>query len=345
MTFKNHLLRFLSRAASPSLPSVTELIPRRILAVSTTALGDTLWTMPALNALRRCFPDAYLAALTSKIGMQIFDNNPWTDALYLLQSPLSLWHHLRGQFDTIVLFHASQRFVLPLCASLGASRLVGTSNLNKGLDDLFTTSLPPLHEHEIDRRLALVKLIGGSPTPSPLSFFLRPEEKKIFKGRWVALHPGAKDSYKCWPLQHFAAVGNALQQSLSCRILITGGATELPLMQSLSRLIPGSHLLDHTLSLREFAATLDAIDLFISSDTGPFHLACALNTPAIGIYAPTDPILCGPYLCPTAAVCSKPRSCRPCLRRKCRLPFCLLQISPNQVIQQALQLLEAHSSP
>jgi len=343
MLFKNELLRFLVRTVSSRQKPAPLSSPRRILAVSTTALGDTLWTMPALQSLRYAFPDAYIAALTSRLGLAVLDNNPWTDALYPLHHPLSLWRHLRAEFDTVLIFHASQRFVLPLCASLGASRVIAAAGQSKGLDDLLTSAVTAKHQHEIERRIDLVRCIDPEATSSPLSFFLKPEEKINLPGRWIALHPGAKDSYKLWPIRHFAAVGKALQKELSCNILITGGPQELSLMQELSSLIPGSTLADHTLSLRKFAATLDAVDLLISNDSGPFHLASALRTPALAIYSPTDPALCGPYQCPTSLVCAKPRACSPCLRRRCLEPFCLLQIGPDEVIENALKLLQMHA--
>lgn len=347
MPFKNTCLRFLVRALSQQVEKrlATSLSTRRILAVSTTALGDTLWTMPAIQALRKAFPDAYLAALTSPIGLEVLDNNPWTDAIYPLRHPLHLWRTLRGQFDTILLFHTSQRFVLPLCASLGASRIIGTAGFSKGLDDLLTHPTIPQHQHEIDRRLDLIRQIAPIEHPAHLSFFLRPEEKKSLDGLWIAIHPGAKDPYKFWPLEHFAAVGNALKKNLNAEILITGSPQELSLMQKLSKLIPNSHINDHTLSLREFAATLDAVDLLISNDSGPFHLASALQTPAIAVYSPTDPALCGPYNCPTSLVCTQPRSCTPCLRRGCKEPFCLLQIGPDEVVQKAMRLMELGLCP
>jgi ADP-heptose:LPS heptosyltransferase len=295
--------------------------------------------MPTLESLRASFPNAYIAVLTSPIGLQILENNPWTDVVYRFEKPVTLWKKLRGQFDTILILHASQRIVLPLCSALGASRIVGTAGINKGLDDLLTDALPNLPQHEIDRRLALVERIGGKAHSRELSFFLKPEEKRAFVGRWIALHPGAKDSYKLWPLEHFATVGRALIKELGCNLLITGGPAERPLMEELSKRIPGSDLSDSTLSLRAFAGVLSGIDLLICNDSGPFHLACALKTPAIAIYSPTDPLFCGPHHSTTGLALSKPRTCQPCMRRQCRAPFCLLQIGPEEVIEKALQTL------
>lgn len=337
MSYKNSILRFLVQRCAKRPEAVKD--PRRILAVSTTALGDTLWAMPALAALRKSFPSAHLAFLTSSIGTEIAKHNPWTDAVHRWERPLDLRRRLRGQFDTAIVLHASQRLVIPFCASLGVSQLVGTAGINKGLDDLLTEALPQKTQHEVDRRLDLVECIGGAPYRSPLSFFLQPEEKIQLEGRWVAIHPGAADSYKCWPIEHFAAVGRELKRKFGCEILVTGSKAECSLMQRLAEQIPGALMGDPNLSLRRFAATLDAVDLLICSDTGPFHLACALQTPAIGIYSPTDPEVCGPYLCKTAVICTKKKSCMPCLRRKCREPFCLRQIGIEEVLAKASTLL------
>lgn len=334
MSFKNYLLRSLVKIASPR-PAKR---PDRILVASTTALGDTLWAMPALESLKKSFPQTPLSVLTSPIGLQILDQNPWTDEIHELKNPLSLYKNLRGQYDTILIFHSSQRLVLPLCASLGPTRIAATKGLNKGLDDLLTDPVPPIQEHEIRRRLRLVETIGGQIHSETLSFFLRPEEIQTFSGCWVAIHPGAKDPYKLWPLDHFATVGRELKER-GAEILITGNQSERPLMEKLSTQIPGAHLINPSLSLRAFAGHLSGMSLLICNDSGPFHLASALKIPAIGIYSPTLPHLCGPHHSKTALALSKPPTCTPCLRRNCREPFCLQQIGPEQVIQKALEYI------
>src|ERR1700722_8177059 len=87
----------------------------RILVVATTALGDTLWATPAIESLRKTFPNAYIAVLTSPIGEQVLRHNPWTDKIHVLKEPLLLqFLKLRkelGQFSDIALLHASQRLM------------------------------------------------------------------------------------------------------------------------------------------------------------------------------------------------------------------------------------------
>lgn len=340
--FKNGLLRAVVRLGAKR--GKEPLLQHRILVVATTALGDTLWATPALASLRKSFPDAYLAVLAAPLGEEVLRHNPWTDKIYVWEKvSLRLWRDLvRERFDTVLVFHASQRLVLPLCAMLGASRIVGTSGLQKGLDDLLTDRLPNDAQHEIVRRLKMVECIGGKVHTESLSWFVQPEERGevLPPGRWIALHPGSKDLFKRWPAEHFIAVGQALKEKLGCQILVTGSASEKGLMERVASQIPGAKVCPN-LPLRSFAGLLSQISLLISNDTGPVHLACALNVPVLGIYSSTNPALCGPYKAKGATVLYRLRTCEPCLKKKCLRAFCMLQISPEHVIETALGLCGA----
>jgi ADP-heptose:LPS heptosyltransferase len=344
MNWKNRLLLRICFFLSPKKQRSSK--PHRILIVSTTALGDTLWGSPAIVSLKQSFPNALISILTSPIGKEIFKTSPHISKLYCIDRPLwrsffpLLFSLKKENFDTLLVFHASQRLVFPLCFFLGAERFIGSSGINKGLDALFTKTLPSLQEHEIERRLRLVEEIGGIAWTKQLTFHLNPQEKKLLpdSGPWIALHPGSKDAFKRWPKEHFIALGQKLSEHTSMRILITGNKSEQMLMQEIQLQIPGSVCLTPS-SLHSFAHILEQVALLISNDTGPFHLACALNTPAIAIYGATNPELCGPYLAENALALYKPVPCTPCLKRSCLSPFCLLQIGPQDVLQECLKLL------
>ena len=314
----------------------------QILIVSTTALGDTLWATPAIKSIRDNFPHCYMAVLTSPIGMEVLRNNPNIDRLFLLKEPLSKsFFTLRKQlykekFDTVLIFHASQRLTLPLCSLIGANKIIGTAGINKGLDTLLTHPMPNCAQHEIVRRLKIAEAIGVKPTTQKLSYFLKDELAPRSPGPWIAFHPGSKDSFKRWPSSKFIELGQRLKNERSCEILITG--TETALMTQIASNIPGAHI-DKPRPLGEFAALLNQMDLVVANDTGPFHLACALNKPVIGIYASTDPALCGPHKAEKAVIVSRRISCDPCLKRKCRQPFCFLQIGVDEVYSKIQDVL------
>ncbi len=311
---------------------------QNFLIVSTTGLGDSLWATPALQSLKTSFPASRITLLTTPTGEQVLRHNPWVDQTIVFKDPLlphlfSLWKQLRREkIGTVLCLHASQRLALPLCSLIGATRIIGTFGINKGLDDLLTNSLHNSYQHEIVRRLEIVEIIGAARTTEALSYFPTQEELSSASTEpFIALHPGSKDTYKRWPIDHFVTVGRHLQQ-LGHNILITGTPEERPLMNQLAEQIPNAKLADSTLSLRSFAALLARASLLISNDTGPVHLAIALNTPVIALYSPTNPSLCGPHTAKNAIALAKPPTCTPCLKRKCKAPFCLLQIGPEEVL-------------
>lgn len=315
---------------------------KNILIVSTTALGDTLWATPAIASLKKSFPQAKLSILTNAIGQEIFAHNPNIDALYLCQEPLlprffSLLKQLKAEsFDTALIFHASQRLILPLCALSSIPRIVATKGLNKGLDALLTHPIRPRVEHEIERRFSIIEAIGATRGDPTLSIFLQPKEreqakKRLPSGIKIALHPGSKEAFRRWPSDHFATLGQWLKKTYSCSIYITGTANERPILEAIQKKMPEAILENRFASSRQLAAFLEQMNLVVSNDTGPFHLACALNIPVIGLYVSTNPKLCGSHRASGAKTLFAPPTCTPCLKRKCKEPFCFFQISPKIV--------------
>lgn len=320
-------------------PKYTE----NFLVVSTTGLGDTLWATPAIRALREAHPKAYIGCLTSSLGAELLKANPYLSELFVFNhtpSLVKLYFQLRKRkIGTVLLFHTSQRAILPLCALLGASYLVGTKGLQKGLDSLLTTSLAWTSGHEIQRRLDIVKTAGAMPTTYELDF-TTDQNVDVPKGIVIALHPGSKDQFKRWPLTHFAKVAQALQKEVQCHIVVTGSVDEKHLVEALCAAIDGAKPFIQPLQF--MAALLAKCTLFITNDTGPLHLALAMKTPTIALFSPTNPSICGPYHNTAAHVLQAPPTCSPCLKKKCRDPFCMRQIGPDAVLQAALKKLGAH---
>ena len=316
-----------------------------ILVVSTTALGDTLWATPAITNIRASFPHAKIAVLTSSIGMQVLAHRPEIDQLIHLREPLS-WRFFslvralrRGNFDVALLLHSSQRLTLPLLTLSGIPKIIGTSGKNKGLDDLLTDPLPPQREHEIERRARITQTLGIKTDVETLSYFVQPQERaeaeQILgekKRPRIAFHLGARDEFRRFPKRSFLALAALLREQYE--LFLTGTAQEEPLLQEIASQLPEAKILNQP--FRTFAALLEQMDLIVSTDTGPLHLACALNRPVVALFASSDPLLFGPHKAPKAKVIEKPATCTPCIMRRCKEPFCYLQISPREVYQTIL---------
>lgn len=326
---------------------------RKILIVSTTGFGDTLWATPALAALKKAHPEGTISVLTSPIGKEVLQNNPHVDELFLYPRPFfpfcfPLLGRLRlRKFDTVIVFHASQRLAIPLINLIGAKIRIGCEGELKGLDQLFTQLLPKKNHHEIEKRLDLVEYVGAEKELLPLEYHFDREETKALdplfaqgKAPFVAFHPGAKNLYKQWPPDYYAEVGKKLQQMFGATIFVTGSSTEKSLVKKIARDIPGAIAFCNYSHISELAALLSRIDLFITNDTGPMHLGDALQIPMIAIFAPTSPETSGPKGKKNCKVLAKPRTCTPCIRKQCLLPFCMMQISPKEVIEAAISFLD-----
>lgn len=331
--------------------------PLQFLVVSTTALGDTLWATPALHALKKAHPEAHVSVLTSPIGNEVLSSSPYVDELFILQKPhlLSLakiYLTLRKRaIDTVFIFHTSQRAVLPFCHLLAPERIIGSAGINKGLDTLFTDPLAQKYEHEIERRLRIIEKRGPIERTEHLELFLREQDRKnaedllknlglLSSSTLIGIHPGAKDKFKQWDPKCFIELGRRLQKSLNCALLITGSPNEKELTEQIAKEIPGAIALREPVPLKTLAALIERFDVYISNDTGPMHVAFAVKTPTVSLFTATDSALCGPHKAESAAVIQKPITCTPCLKKKCKLPFCMLQISPKEVEEKVSSLIK-----
>jgi ADP-heptose:LPS heptosyltransferase len=328
----------------------------RFLIVSTTGLGDTLWATPALRALRTRYPAAYIGVLTSKMGASVLRGNPYIDETFVLKDPAfpslsSLYKTLKSRcIDTALIFHVSQRPVIPFCHLIGAQEIIGTETLCKGLDDLLTKRLPLIDEHEILRRLRIVEEVKAKPQGVAMEMYLQDKDISSLESKLsqynvpdyipiVGLHPGAKDLFKQWHPEGFIAVGRRLAEERGCQIVVTGNLEEKDLVCKIAGAIPRAIPIYGQLDIHELAALQKKMKLFITNDTGPMHLAAAMGTPVLAIFGPTDPSLCGPIFAPSFEIVSLKPTCTPCLKKSCREPFCLSQITPDHIFQKALSFL------
>jgi ADP-heptose:LPS heptosyltransferase len=106
----------------------------------------------------------------------------------------------------------------------------------------------------------------------------------------VGVHPSGGRLVKQWDVARWGEVAARLQREFGATVLVTGSATDAPLARALaSRLEPPPVDLTGRLSVREMMALVERLDLFLSPDTGPMHMACAVDTPSVSVFGPSDP--------------------------------------------------------
>jgi ADP-heptose:LPS heptosyltransferase len=158
----------------------------------------------------------------------------------------------------------------------------------------------------------------------------------------IGLHVGARAPARRWPAERFAAVGDALADRFGALIILTGSRSELPLVEDVARMMTTPPLLAAgKTSLGGLAAVIERLDLFISNDTGPAHLAVATNTPSITIFGPADYLRWAPLDRERHRIIREPVPCSPCQHWMCPIDHrCLRSVQAEHVIELAGHLLE-----
>jgi heptosyltransferase-1 len=187
-----------------------------------------------------------------------------------------------------------------------------------------TVDLPSHLTHVIDKNLALLRAVGidavGSrefPFPQDPAIAARVEERLagIVGGSYVVLNPGGGWGSKLWPAEQFGAVARAFEER-GLTSLVTWGPGEDALAEGILAASGGRARRCFPTTLLELVEVLRRARLVVAADTGPLHIACALGTPVVGLYGPTDPARNGPFS-PEDPIVRRTPPCAPCHRRAC----------------------------
>ncbi len=203
--------------------------------------------------------------------------------------------------------------------------------------------------HEVSRQLDLVAAIGARTAHHSMSLRTTDAARQkvdsllcahgLGSARWLVLHPGASAASRRYPA--FAEVARMLMEDESMQIVLTGSEAELPLVESIRDAAPDAISLAGKLDLPELVALIDRAPVLITNNTGPAHIASALGTPVVDVYAGTNPQHT-PWLTPNR-VLSRDVPCAPCFRSICPEGHhaCLASIEPREVVKAAKELLYA----
>ncbi len=167
---------------------------------------------------------------------------------------------------------------------------------------------------------------------------------EIGSAAWVVVHPGATASSRRYPSESFAAVVRSLVREHGVEVVLTGSAEEAELV---ARIRAGAGVRTHSLagrlSLGELAALIERAAIVITNNTGPAHIAAAMGTSVVDLYALTNPQHT-PWRV-ESRVLNRSVPCAPCYRSVCPEPLhpCLRGVPPGEVVEAALELL--HASP
>jgi ADP-heptose:LPS heptosyltransferase len=287
---------------------------REVLVLRLDRIGDVIMSLPAIHELRAALPDARIRLAVGAWSASVVRHAPVDEVLVWsapwagrgaegaesLRSLMGRARALRGAGIDVALDLQGDVRASVLLWLTGARMRAGYANTG---GRWLLTDVIPLDETVswIEQNRRAVETVLGSDalrvTVDPLARedrdlarrfreTLGPERRPI-----VGLHPSGGRRVKEWDLARWAEVAERLQRDFGATIVVTGSAADKPLAEALARALPSAPV-DTTgrLGAQETMAVIEALDLFLSSDTGPMHMACAVDTPSVSVFGPTDPV-------------------------------------------------------
>ncbi len=343
----------------------------RVLVVRLDGMGDVLMTTPALRAVRQSRPGRHVTLLTSPAGAAVAALVPEVDEVIVYQAPwmkaadaadagasLELVARLRaGGFDAAIICTVYSQSPLPaalLCYLAGIPLRLAHCRENPYhlLTDWVAEREPEqVIRHEVRRQLDLVATVGYRTADERLSLRVPAEararvlrllaDQRLNPERmWLVIHPGATAPSRRYPLELYAQVARRLTVDYGWQVVLTGSEAERGLVQRLRAAmgVP-SFSLAGRLALPELAALIQLAPLLITNNTGPAHIAAAVGTPVVDLYALTNPQHT-PWGVP-ARVLFHDVPCRHCYKSVCPQGHhdCLRRVHPDAVVTAAAELV------
>jgi heptosyltransferase-3 len=301
--------------------------PRRILVIAVARIGDTLLITPALRALATRWPDAAITFLAHPKRFEIAQNLPFLAVVGAIDKHRALWRGwLPGRDFDLALVYGFDRPLISYALRV-ARQVVAFRQGQLALDTRLARCVEhPVaqSEHAVSMRLALTRALGVPDAGLRLSYMVTPAERssardllaarglegtKPLIGLQVRAFP--TKAWRDWPIEHFAALcQRILERWPAAHFLLFGGSDDQKRVHELAVRLPGrTTSLAGVLALRESAALMAQLHLFIGLDSGPTHIANGLDVPLIGLYHCLTPSwTIGPLERPHSYVVDHPHS-------------------------------------
>ncbi|MDE0555173.1 MAG: lipopolysaccharide heptosyltransferase II [Candidatus Poribacteria bacterium] len=328
----------------------------KMLVIRVDGIGDLLNSTPAISLLRENYPSAEITVLVRPLNAPVLMGNPDVDRTLIfardgehrgLKARLRFYRELRREgFQLVVAMQTAMWSHLVALLS-GAPYRLGRyqKRFRSTLTHAWHGKYPKGETHEVDRNLELVQLICKGEGTRKLKFFMLPNEIDTAKARLVSwgigantfligIHPGGSSFDKRWPERQYAELADRLVQQHNATILLLHGPEEAALADNIQQAMQSRAIVQAPETIRELGALLCCCNLVVCNDSGPMHLAAALDVPMVAVFGPTDHIAWHP-LSENAAVVRRDMPCWPCSAHKCKIGWECTKKLPVEPVWEA----------
>lgn len=342
-----------------------------ILIVKLSAIGDVVQTLPALEAIKRTYPDSSVTWVVEEAAAGILEGHPLIDRilisrrktwLRMMRNPFTIYRGISGlsgfirelraaRFDIAVDFQGLLKSGLVIGLAR-AGRKIGFDRTRE-LSYLFLNErLPPydIEKHALLRYLDVAGYLGATELSSSCTLPIAGEKEAMSRrvsgiagsGRMlVIMNPVARWDTKLWPEQNFAELADRLIRERRAHVIFTGSHDDWAVNERIvSQMREKALNWAGKTTLKELAALAALSDLFITTDTGPMHLAAAAGAKVVALFGPTAPWRTGPYA-KDAIVIRTGVACSPCFSRTCdKDMLCMKGITVEDVMRRIGERLQ-----
>jgi ADP-heptose:LPS heptosyltransferase len=358
----------------PFAPNVLQRMsepPRKVVLLRASRIGDFICTTPAFRALRAALPEAEITLITLSMLRDLVERSPHLDRFVAFPGYPGIAEQFFDACKAASFFQAMQaeRFDLaiqlqgsgvnsnPFMLMLGARCTVGFIRQGDS-PGLLDAALPwPLRGHEIQRMLSLPRFLGipAHCTSTYTEFPLWPQDhadaERLLAGAkrpLIGLHTAARDVTRRWPLDRFLSAAQTLHHRHNGTIVILGEASEQQAGEAIAQAAGAAACLNLAgkTSLPTLGAILARLSLLITNDSGPAHMAYALNTPTVTIFGGASPDSYAPLQRGPYRIVLYEMPCRPCNYVVCPIGnACLQAVTVEHVLAAAEEVIHINLTP
>lgn len=334
-----------------------------ILIIKLSAIGDVIHTLPSLRALKNRFPEARITWVVETAAADLLKGNPDLDRVIVskrktwikdlknfknirtsISECTALVRRIRERrYDIVIDFQGLFKSAVLAFVARGERKL-GYDSMQE-LSGLFYSEKIPedMRKHAVDRYLDFPRHLGCNIEEPQFSITTDLENEQRIStlleannisvgDLLVAVSPQALWETKLWDNEKFALLCDRISTELGYKVIFTGnGAAEI-ISEIRTRMKTSSINLEGMTTLRELAVLYRRVALVVTTDSGPMHLAAAVETPVVAIFGPTSPARTGPYGA-NHTVVQKVLSCSPCFLKHCETKNCMKEISVEEVLE------------
>jgi len=343
-----------------------------ILIVLVAGIGDLILASKSIRAIRNGYPEAEIHMLTSTDAAPLARNYSYIDCVWpfpirewragrlRLRDLINAMRGLSGRgYDLVVNLYASQSVAGAIrmgCLLMlsGAMERVGIDG--KGLGRFLTKKIQAsllTGRHVADMMLEVARLAGGVADDSGIEVFwgIAAEERcrsLLDAGTpVVGMNPGGNRRNRRWNPANFVVVAEGLVEQEGASVVLLGGPGEEAIAERIQRSMRHNVInLAGRLELEELACIISRLDVLVTNDSAPMHIAAAVGTPQVVLFGPEDPGTFHPYTDPKLyeLVCADV-ACRPCSKDDCVRPLCLDLIPPEFVLERSRRFIRGKFHP